>query len=192
MRSAWISGAEGTGGDRGSNERRRHSLIRGQFSVFVDPSPRLSPTIMPSHASSQAHCSSGSSRTASDRLSRRRHSDGDTPIIEDRPSNSAPVRARNAAKLQKFQRRRQNGAGEIDDLKRSVSYPKSSAPDIDGRRRVGRKGWKSGNGINRRERRLRRPFQVGRWRRFATFSHEIARTPATAASAVPVPYHCQR
>jgi hypothetical protein len=61
---------------------------------------------MPSHASSQAHCSSGSSRTASDRLSRRRHSDGDTPIIEDRPSNSAPVRARNAAKRQKFQRRR--------------------------------------------------------------------------------------
>ena len=104
MRSAWISGAEGTGGDRGSNVRRRHSLIRGQFSVFVDPSPRLSPTIMPSHASSQAHCSSGSSRTASDRLSRRRHSDGDTPIIEDRPSNAAPVRARNAAKLQKFQR----------------------------------------------------------------------------------------
>jgi hypothetical protein len=53
---------------------------------------------------------------------------GDTPIIEDRPSNSAPVRARNAAKLQKFQRHRQNDAGEIDDLKRSVSYPKSSAP----------------------------------------------------------------
>jgi hypothetical protein len=32
------------------------------------------------------------------------------------------------AKVQKFQRRRQNDAGEIDDLKRSVSYPKSSAP----------------------------------------------------------------
>jgi hypothetical protein len=52
---------------------------------------------------------------------------GDTPIIEDRPSNAAAVRARNAAKLQNFQRRRQNDAGEIDDLKRSVSYPKSSA-----------------------------------------------------------------
>jgi len=80
MRSAWISGAEGTGGDRGSNERMRYSLVRGQFSVFVDPSPRLSPTIMPSHASSQAHCSSGSSRTASDRLSGRRHSDGGVGI----------------------------------------------------------------------------------------------------------------
>ena len=54
--------------------------------------------------------------------------DGDAPIIEDRPSNAAPVRARNAAKLQKFQPRRQNDAGEIDDLRRSVSYPESSAP----------------------------------------------------------------
>jgi hypothetical protein len=32
MRSAWISGAERR--RQGINERRRYSLIRGQFSVF--------------------------------------------------------------------------------------------------------------------------------------------------------------
>jgi hypothetical protein len=36
--------------------------------------------------------------------------------------------ARQTPRPAKLQRRRQNDAGEIDDLKRSVSYPKSSAP----------------------------------------------------------------
>ena len=45
-----------------------------------------------------------------------------------RIARQTPPSKERETKLQNFQRRRQNDAGEIADLKRSVSYPKSSAP----------------------------------------------------------------